>query len=148
MIENPILILQYYADPRFLNSALHLGTIFPEWGEISYWHASGTDFCKGQKVWMFMSRESDSIYHGSYIVHEFEIGKDNETFIPCKLFILLFGIKKTMSTILSFRFQILFQKKTTLTVSAMDSIDISNQVKKYKFILIQKMIISINFPIN
>lgn len=94
LIENPILILQYYADPRFLNSALHLGTIFPEWGEISYWHASGMDFCKGQKVWMFMSRESDSIYHGSYIVHEFEIGKDNETFIPCKLFILLFWNKE------------------------------------------------------
>ncbi len=94
LIENPTLILQYYADPLFLNSALHLGTIFPEWGEISYWHASETDFCKGQKVWMFISRESDSIYHGSYIVQEFDIGKDNETFIPRKLFTILFWNKE------------------------------------------------------
>ncbi len=94
LIENPILILQYYANPLFLNSALYLGSLFPEWGEISYWHTSETDFCEGQKVWMFMSRESDSIYHGSYIVQEFDIGKDNETFIPHKLFTILFGNKE------------------------------------------------------
>lgn len=41
-----------------------------------------------------MSRESDSIYHGSYIVQEFDIGKDNETFIPRKLFTILFWNKE------------------------------------------------------
>lgn len=94
LVENPTLILQYYADPLFINSVLRMGTVFTEWDDISYWHASGADFRKGQSVWMFMCRESDSIYHGSYIVQEFEIGKDNETFIPRKLCSILFWNKE------------------------------------------------------
>lgn len=90
LVENPTLILQYYADPLFLNAALRGGTIFHEWGDFSYWHDADENFTKGSRFWLFMSRESDSIYHGSYIVQEFEIGNDNETFIDKQIFNILF----------------------------------------------------------
>lgn len=74
----------------FLNAALRGGTIFHEWGDFSYWHDADKNFTKGSRFWLFMSRESDSIYHGSYIVQEFEIGNDNETFIDKRIFNILF----------------------------------------------------------
>ncbi len=94
LIDNPMMILQYYADPLFINTALRQSTVFTEWGDISYWRQSGKDFGKGEKLWIFMCRKSDSIYHGSYIVQELKIGKDNETFIPQKFYTIAFWNKE------------------------------------------------------
>lgn len=94
LVDSPMMILQYYADPLFINTALRQSSVFTEWGDISYWHQSNTHFGKGEKLWIFMSRKSDSIYHGSYIVQELKIGKDNETFIPQKFYTIAFWNKE------------------------------------------------------
>lgn len=149
LVENPTLILQYYADPLFINSVLRMGTVFTEWDDISYWHASGADFRKGQSVWMFMCRESDSIYHGSYIVQEFEIGKDNETFIPRKLCSILFWNKEDEDEDYDSIIQIsnLISSDNDVCKFSYGLYKYCEESKRYRLLSTLKMTISISYPI-
>lgn len=87
-------VLRYFSDPDYLNQMLLTGTVFPEWDYFSYWHKSGASYRKGEKIWTMLKRESDSSLHGMYIGQAFEIGNDNETFIPQESFSIIFWNKE------------------------------------------------------
>lgn len=87
-------VLRYFSDANYLNQMLLTCKVFPEWGYLSYWHKSGATYRKGEKIWTMLKRESDSSLHGMYIGQAFEIGKDNETFIPQESFSIIFWNKE------------------------------------------------------
>lgn len=87
-------ILRYFSDSDYLNQMLLSGTTFPEWGDFSYWHKAGASYGKGKKIWTLLAQKSDSAFHGIYTGQTFEVGKDNETFIPQENFALIFWNKE------------------------------------------------------
>ena len=94
LMVNNIHVLRYFSDPDYINSILELGAAFAEWEDFSYWHETDVAYSKGEKLWTLFFRESNSPLHGMYIGQTFEVGKDNETFIPKENFSLIFWNKE------------------------------------------------------
>lgn len=79
LLYNGTLILRYYTDPKFINTAIKCFQLL-NWPARSYWIIPKTSYQEGVQAWLMVENNFNTATNGYYILLQLETGKDTNTF--------------------------------------------------------------------